>query len=67
MTSNLNMNNFEFKYKVLRKTFEIFSNFEVYYIDFETLTSIFEVEKLNFETSIDFDIRNAEVYGGYNS
>ena len=40
----------------------MFSNFEVYYNDFETLTSIFEVEKPNFETltSNDFDTRNAE-------
>ena len=39
-------------------------NFELAYFDFETLTSIFEVKKLYFETSTSkyFDTRNAEAY-----
>ena len=41
----------------MQKKFEKFSNFEVQQIDFEALTSVFEVNKLNFEcsTSNDFD------------
>ncbi len=53
---------FEFYYESLRKNFEPISNFEVPVIDFETLTSVFEVKNTDFGTltSNDFDTRNAE-------
>jgi hypothetical protein len=53
---------FEFHYKPLLKNFEQISNFEVLIINFETLTSVFEVKNTDFGTltSNDFDTRNAE-------
>jgi hypothetical protein len=55
-------NNTEFDYEKLQKYFESKSNFEVHQNDFENLTLVFEVKKLNFETSTkdDFNTRNTE-------
>jgi hypothetical protein len=55
--------NFDFhNFEMLRKNFELISNFKVQKIDFETLTLVFEVKKTDFETSTsnDFNTRNAE-------
>ena len=63
-TSTSTTKYFDFDYEKLRLRLRNTLNFELVFIDFETLTSIFEVNKVYFETSTlkYFDTRNAEAY-----